>query len=202
MDQPVDRYAEFVEHPRLGRHPRLTGLNPNPKDQGVHLHWCVNWNGNRLIPNTAVLADLTRQTPATVQVTHYFDLERECNDCKRLFIFFAEEQKYWYEELGFGLDSLCTRCIDCRKKQQAIAQQRKIYESLIHLADKNEQQILDMAHACLYLMEHKIFTLKQTQQVRALFKLIPKEAEIRTQPRFSDLLQRLLVLEGSSAPAP
>jgi hypothetical protein len=33
------KYAEFVEHPRYGRGPRITGLNPHPGDPGVHLHW-------------------------------------------------------------------------------------------------------------------------------------------------------------------
>ena len=39
MESESDRFAEFVEHPRYGREPRVTGLNPQPHDKGVNLHW-------------------------------------------------------------------------------------------------------------------------------------------------------------------
>ncbi len=143
MTHETDKYAEFVDHPRFGRRPQLTGLNPSPADRGVHLHWNATtrneiatqfesvmgkkWPSGGLhafsartkrIANTAIVADLSRQTAATMAVTHYFDLECNCRDCGRSFIFFAEEQKYWYEELGFGLDSDCVHCVECRKRQQ------------------------------------------------------------------------------------
>lgn len=161
MTCSTDRYALFVDHPRYGRRPNVTGLNPSPMDPGVHLHWNATthkeivarykaivgkeWpfgdfsaycERTKRIPNTAIVADLSRQTRATVPVTHYFDLDRQCRDCNRSFIFFAQEQKHWYEQLGFGLDSDCVRCVDCRKQQQGIARYREIYESLFHVVNK------------------------------------------------------------------
>jgi hypothetical protein len=191
MTPKSDKYAEFVEHPRYGRRPNLTGLNPRPRDRDVHLHWNTmehdevvaqfesvigkKWpygdsssysDRTRRIANTAILANLTRQTPATVPVTHYFDLERKCRECGRPFIFFAAEQKYWYEELGFGLDSDCVHCVECRKRQQGIARQRALYESLSQVSNKTVEQFLQMADACLSLIETGVFTKKQTQRVR------------------------------------
>src|SRR5688572_8761575 len=113
MARDADEYAAFVDHPRYGRHPHITGLNPDGGSDDVFLHWRWRKKGC-LIPNTAIPADLSRQTAATIHVTHYFDQKLECRDCRRLFIFFAEEQKHWYEELGFGLDSDCVRCVFCR----------------------------------------------------------------------------------------
>jgi hypothetical protein len=222
MNRKTDKYAAFVDHPRYGRGPRLTGLNPSPTDRDVHLHWNATthqeivaqfeavmgkkwpygdysayYRQTKRIPNTAVPADLTRQTPATVPVTHYFDLERPCRDCNRPFIFFAEEQKFWYEQLGFGLESDCVRCVDCRKKQQGIARQREVYESLFHLTDKDEQQALDMADACLYLIEHRVFTTRQTQRVRMLLNSIPQDAKARSKSRYADLVARLLAVEAT-----
>jgi hypothetical protein len=107
----------------------------------------------RPIAGTAVAADLGRQTPATFAVTHYFDIERTCRECGRSYIFFAAEQKYWYEDLGFGLDSDCARCVECRKKEQGIARDRETYETLSHVAERTTEQSLEMADICLKLIE-------------------------------------------------
>ena len=108
MARKPDRYSEFVDHPRYGRRPNITGLNPNPMADDVRLHWNATTHDEvvaqfesvtgkrwpygdpgsyfdltKRISNTAITADLTQQTPATVSVTHYFDLERRCRDCRR-----------------------------------------------------------------------------------------------------------------------
>jgi hypothetical protein len=35
----MEDFADHVEHPRYGRLPRFTGLDPNPDAPEVHLHW-------------------------------------------------------------------------------------------------------------------------------------------------------------------
>ena len=146
MDE--NKYAAFVEHPRFGREPRYTGLNPGSSFTGeTFIHW--HSPSSCRIPDTAIPANLDRQSPATIPVTHYFDVERQCRDCRRMFIFFAVEQQHWYEELQFGLDSDCVRCTDCRKRQQGIAQVREQYESLHQQQNRNEQESLTMAECCL-----------------------------------------------------
>jgi len=111
MAQYIETYDSFVEHPRYGKRPKLTGLNPRHDDEGVWLN--PELSDDYRIPGTAIQADLSRQTPATYQVTHYFDVKRFCRDCHRRFIFFAEEQKHWYEELGFPLQADAARCPLC-----------------------------------------------------------------------------------------
>ena len=195
MKNQMDRYVHFVDHPRYGQRPCFTDLNPSPLDPDVSLHfnaiepaelvaryesatgqkWPSSISGfhlsrGRRIEGTAIAADLDRQTQATVAVTHYFDLERECRDCGRPFIFFAMEQKRWYEELGFGLDSDCVRCVECRKRLQRIAGLRAIYENLFHVENKTADQCLEMAGACLSLMEAGVFTAKQSHRVRMHFE--------------------------------
>jgi hypothetical protein len=88
------------------------------------------------IPDTAIPAELSRQTPATYAVTHCFDSKRQCADCGKPFIFFAAEQKHWYEDPGFGLDADCVRCVYCRKRQQGIASYRQRYEELFHVQER------------------------------------------------------------------
>ena len=200
MSRNSDKYAAYAEHPRYGRRPNITGLNPDPLDRGIILHWRdadshTDGDQPRRIPNTAIVADLDRQTPATMPVTHYFDLERRCRDCRQWFIFFAEEQKLWYEALGFPLESDCVRCVECRRRQRGIARQREVYEELFHVSDRTIEQSLEMADACLSLIEAGIFTTKQAPRVRMLLNAIPDDADVRKHSRFDKLVERVVAVE-------
>lgn len=227
MKRKTDKYREFVDHPRYGRRPNTTGLNPSPMDAGVRLHWNTTthkeivaqyesiigklWpygdfsaytSGTKRIPNTAILADPSNQTRATVPVTHYFDLERRCRDCKRQFIFFAEEQRHWYEELGFGLESDCIRCTECRKKQQGVARLRERYESLFHVEEKSEQQILELVDCCLQLVEQSVFTPKRLEFARMLLNKIDADSDLRQRREYIDLAARSRTLDRPSTNNP
>ena len=198
MTRAADKYATFAEHPRYGRRPHITGLNPDTVFGGdTILHW--HSPKECRIPNTAIPADLTRQTPATVPVTHYYDVMRQCRDCGRSFIFFAEEQKHWYEELGFGLGSDCVRCVDCRKRQRGIARERERYEELFHVPNRSDDENLEMADCCLSLIESSVFTPRQVQRVRMLLNRIPSECDDAVKSRYNDLLARVLAIESGRA---
>jgi hypothetical protein len=103
-----DEYANYVEHPRYGRGPRFTGLQPGAIPLGYRR---TIYHDEGLIEGTAIAADLDWQSWSPVPVLYYFDLKRTCADCARPFLFFAEEQKYWYETLGFDLSADCVRCV-------------------------------------------------------------------------------------------
>ena len=190
-------YSQHVDHPRYGRSPRHTGLDPDPNAIDVQLHWNTRivsthaltylkrqfgdwpppWHsaaGARVIPGTAIEADVSRQTAATIPVTHYYDLEKVCRDCGRHFLFFAEEQKFWYEELQLPLEADAVRCVECRRQVRVFADQKKRYEHLCHVASRNVEQNLEMAECCLSLVEQAIFHPRQTQHVRELLNLIPE----------------------------
>jgi hypothetical protein len=189
-----DPLESFVPHPRYGKRPRFTESNPQADFQTVHLHW--HSSEECRIPGTAIQADLRRQTPATVPVTHYFDVRSVCRDCGRPFIFFADEQKHWYEELGFGLDSNCVRCPPCRKKERGIARKRERYEELFHAGDRDIEQDLEMVECCLSLMEQSIFSRRQTQRVRVLLHRVPETR--RLDGRIIELSARLRKLETAN----
>ena len=192
-----DEYQNFAEHPRYGKRPRITGLNPTTDDLKVFIHW--HSPESCRIPGTAINADLTKQAQATIPVTHYFEVKRSCRECDRPFIFFAEEQKHWYEELGFGLDSDCVRCPLCRKRQQGLARKRERYEELFHLVGRNEEQNLEMADCCLTLIENEVFHPRQTERVRRLLNQIPEDH--RSSRSYADLLSRLREIEKKSEQA-
>lgn len=193
-----DEYSQFVTHPRFGQRPRMTGLNPETDYGGdVFLHW--HSPKECRIPNTAICADISRQSPATVPVTHCFDVMRQCHDCSKPFIFFAAEQKYWYEDLGFGLDSDCVRCAPCRKKQQGIARLREKYEELFHITDRTTEKNLEMAECCLGLIEASVFHKQKLQRVRMLLNRVPSEISQDTRARFNELHSHILALESKDA---
>ena len=214
-------YETYVNHPRYGRGPRFTGVDPDIRDPNIQLHWNAT-SGDEIkrryeaitgekwpfddiyiasigriarIPGTATPADLSRQTRATVPVTHYYDLERTCRDCKKPFIFYAEEQKHWYEELGFGLDSDCVRCVVCRKRQKGLSRQRKRYEELFHTPNRSDLENLEMADCCLSLIETSIFSPRQTQLVRMLLNQTASHCEETNKSFYDALRDRVRAIE-------
>ena len=189
MGHPRDRYRDYVEHPLYGRGPRITGQNPQDDwKNGVYLGWHCPI-GER-IADTAIVADTSKQVARPVPVTHYYDVKRTCRDCKRKFLFFAEEQKFWYETLGFPLESDCVRCVDCRKTQQDYADLRKTYENLLQKPDRHEDETLELAHCALSLIESGVFGNRTIERVRSFLNSIPADSDIRSRGRFRDLTDR------------
>lgn len=194
MDAHQDKYATFVEHPRYGRRPHFTELDPKPDLLRVTFHWRSQESCR--IPGTAIAADLARQTPATVPVTHYFDEERICRDCGKPFIFFAEEQKHWYEEFGFSLDSDCVRCVPCRKRQQGIVRVRARYEELFHMPARTVAENLEFADCCLTLVEQGLFHKRQTERVRMLLNRVRDDCH--DDVKYKELATRLQAIENQT----
>ena len=184
-------YSDYVDHPRFGRGPQMTGLNPQTDlTTGTPF---LHWNAADRIPNTAVAADLSRQSRATVPVTHYYDVKRRCRDCGRPFIFFAREQKHWYEDLGLPLEAECVRCVPCRKRQHGLAAKRERYEELFHVAERTSGETLEMAECGLSLIEAGLFAASLTPRVRQLLK----QADANRGPTGTshDLWRRLRAIE-------
>ncbi len=140
--QSSEDYADFVEHQHFGRSPRFTDVCASDQPAGYRL---TTYLSGDFIPGTAVAADLQRQSFSPVPVLYYFDLKRICLDCKRSFIFFAEEQKYWYENLGFDMSADCVRCVDRRKNLQNVQRQRQRYEELLHRESRSTDEHLELA---------------------------------------------------------
>ncbi|WP_428241156.1 zinc-ribbon domain containing protein [Gynuella sp.] len=97
----------------LVKHPRFP--NPNPGEEET------------------IKGDPSQQN-ATDAVYAYFDSYTDklltCQKCGRKFYFFAKEQKYWYEVLGFWNDARCIHCVECRTKTHKVKKLQKEYELL------------------------------------------------------------------------
>ena len=179
--------SRYVPHPRYGNKPLVTGLDTDESDPEVHLHFlegCYSTErlarikknspidisflkpNDRIVPGTAIVADISKQAPYTVPVTHYYDLERNCRDCGVLFLFFAQEQKYWYEELGFPLESDCVRCPSCRRSLREVRKAQQRYQELVTAEERSADQELELADLRLSLVEQGLMTARSLEAVR------------------------------------
>lgn len=60
----------------------------------------------------------------------YFDRTKTCRTCNETYTFTKEEQVYWYENLGFWVQSVSVNCTSCRK---AIRTSRNLNTELSNL---------------------------------------------------------------------
>lgn len=191
------RRTDYVPHPRYGSQPRITGLNVENLKNGTYIRcWTASelesWTRKNsfygidpahigcLIPDTAIVADPSRQVGSSMASTHYYDIERKCRDCGQLFIFYAEEQRYWYEELQFPVDADCIRCAPCRKRSQTLDRLKARYDVLSAAETRTVSEEVEMTFARLDLVEAGIFHPQQIERVRAFLNTHPDHEQTAT----------------------
>ena len=105
--------AGIVVHPVYGAGPTVSGIAV-PMDairRGARLY-----GDEEFYPCSVLIADTSRQNFSLYPKKYYVDVLNECLTCGAPFVFFAQEQKHWYETLGFVLDADCVRCVECRSR--------------------------------------------------------------------------------------
>ena len=117
-----------AESPRVHRH-GLYGEIPmlrrtHGRGTGAEWHtWEFDPAYEPPMPPGAVRGDILKQAYCgSFHVPRYFyvDIDKLCVQCAEAFVFGAAEQKFWYESLGFRLDSTAIRCRRCRRRQRTI----------------------------------------------------------------------------------
>lgn len=106
------------------------------------------------LPAGFVWGDPSRQVfglggPALV----FGPLEKRCRDCGVVFVFTAEEQRHWYETLGFFLDATAVRCSSCRTKRRRLEQARRAWELALRAVDSTARSHVAVVEAGLTLLE-------------------------------------------------
>ncbi len=197
----ADEYRSYVEHPRFGREPRLTGFNP-PVNEASDTHW--HSGADVRIPNTAIRADRSKQAHAAggrswgLLIHDYFDVRRKCRDCGRKFIFFAAEQKYWYEELGFPLEVDCVRCHACRRDQRHLDRLRERYNQLVSSQPTDPAELLELARVSIELIAGDIFAAHPRTVARIRMWLNRLSGFPAHAAAHDELRQRLITLERAA----
>src|ERR1043166_2407644 len=99
----------------------------NPK--GMPPHFFLR--AVRMDYETAQRADFEKQNYTVCPRFWYIDAAFLCEDCGQQFVFTAEEQRFWYEERGFYVDSTPNRCVSCRKANRTRLDLKRQYDTSI-----------------------------------------------------------------------
>ncbi len=144
------KLKKYVNHPRYGSEPLPSSENI-PVDVIENAHW--RYSGVKYFPETAIAADTSKQNYAIYPRAIYVDIEESCELCHRPFIFFAKEQQHWFEKLGFWIDAHCTKCMECRKKDQEIRFMQKRYQELIGSQQRTSSESRELKNIAMKLYQ-------------------------------------------------
>jgi Probable zinc-ribbon domain len=99
----------------------------DPRQMPVHFFY----RALRIDYRTAVRADVERQNCSICPRYWYVEATFSCENCAVEFTFSAAEQKAWYEDYGFWIDSLPKRCLACRHKLRELKSVRQEYDQTV-----------------------------------------------------------------------
>ena len=196
-----DEFQAYVEHPRYGRGPRYTGFDP-PAKQPFDAHW--HSNKKIRVADTAIEANGSKQHWVIgarsygfgLSVRYYFDVRRVCQDCNRPFLFFAEEQRHWYEKLRIPLEVDCIRCHNCRRKHRKHARLRKRFSELLDVSRPSASELVELVTISLDLIADGEFSAHQKMfdRIRMWLRRLSKFSSIESIR--TELARRLNDLES------
>lgn len=162
--------GQYVPHPRYGASPRPSGVQI-PETDLRRGYWRLR--RETLFLETALIAETTKQNFAVYPRKYYVDVLRSCRTCHRPFIFFAREQRYWYETLRFFVDADCVRCPDCRRDSRAVHRRLRRYSDLFAKAEPTRKELMFMVDDGIYLLAHGV--LKNLHNLGAMKNRAMKE---------------------------
>lgn len=76
-------------------------------------------------------ADTQRQNFSVIPRNWYIAATITCLACNKLFLFTVDEQKVWYEEYRFYVDSFPNKCRSCRRDARHLKRLRQQYDGSI-----------------------------------------------------------------------
>lgn len=141
------------------------------------------------------MADTSKQNFNVFPRECYVDMRKTCRSCHRPFIFFAAEQKHWFEVLQFYVDADCVHCPECRVQRTAAKRAFQRYSSLILLANPTQDELQQLVDASVLL--HAQGTLKSRDRLGQL-----KNAALRLIPDYPGTLALVETLRKQDALPP
>jgi len=156
----------YVPHPRFGNKP-MNNAGVHSDEKVKQSYWQYSYE--KFFRQSAIVADISKQNHSGYPRKLYVDIEKRCITCSRDFIFFAKEQQYWYEVLGFYIDLDCIKCIECRKAEHKIKEKALRYEELIKKKNRTNRELKDLKYVAYDLYE--IGYLKNKSKLAQILKL-------------------------------
>lgn len=166
---PSTKIPDVVQHPKYGD---TVVTTPWATTREVILASYWGYHRETFFPESAIPANIQKQSPITMPRRYYVDILKQCRDCGLSFLFFAREQQYWYEELGFYIDSDCVRCPVCRKSEQHLRQAFGRYSELVGRTDLSDSELSTLVEDTTTIYEADL--LRDEQRLRTIKNLAVK----------------------------
>jgi hypothetical protein len=99
----------------------------NPREMPIHFFY----GSVRVNYETAVRSDPDKQNCSICPRYWYVDTIFPCERCGAEFSFSATEQRAWYEDYGFWVDSLPRHCLACRRDLRNLKAIRQEYDQSV-----------------------------------------------------------------------
>jgi hypothetical protein len=174
----LERLANAVPHPRYGTEIVSSG------SVGEHdaIPGPPEWSKDVTFPESALPADVRKQNFTTMSHRHwYVDTLRDCRRCRRPFVFFAREQRYWYETLRCRVEVECRECVECRASLRTVRRRLKRYGELVVDRDLTDEDMLALASDVAFLWTEGL--LRDEQRLRRIrnraLRQVPEGAATR-----------------------
>ena len=119
-----------------------------------------------IFPESVIVANVMRQHYAIYPRRYYVDVLENCRECGLPFLFFAREQKFWYEELGFHVEACATLCSACRQRAHARRALLARYAEAVREAKPSGEALLSLVDIVAGLAEAGV--LKRVERLGAL----------------------------------
>lgn len=157
---------DLVPHPRYGTTVVPSGCTATEAEVRRSFY---GYSDRTIYPESAILADFSRQNYSTFPRGYYVDMLADCRTCRRPFLFFAREQKYWYEDLHFYIDTDCVHCPLCRAASHEHRDRLRRYGEHIGRDDLDAAQLVTLVGDVVFLWQAG--TLHDEQKLRRLRNL-------------------------------
>jgi hypothetical protein len=156
----------FVDHPRYGNQPILSGENYSMGEvrSAFWQYSSLLYVQKLIFPQSAIRADVAKQKYGYSPRPLYVDIARPCRTCHRWFLFYALEQKYWFETLGFFVDADCVNCQECRHAEHNFEGGIDRYGLLLANEEKTDAEWQELSKLADFLYAERYIKKAETLQ--------------------------------------
>jgi len=179
------RHAAPVDLPAtLAPHPRAREMARKPAGRAARLSadeiraQCWQVRRDVVLAETAVLANVDLQDYCCFPRRIYVDLLKTCATCCRPFLFYANEQRFWFEVLRLPVDVDCVDCAPCRKQRHRVRACQARYASALHAPRLDAKDMKAFVDDTLFMFEQGL--LRDLARVGAI-----KNRALRELPGYS-----------------
>ena len=126
---------------------------------------------------TAVRANTRVQKYSVCPRHWYVDATFRCQSCQESFVWTADEQRVWFEEYEFYVDSRPTRCVACRARRRELFSLKREYDRDVAAARRRTAPIADKSRIVSLIDQMQELTGSSQPAVLATRELLLKQID-------------------------